>query len=108
MPARTTPKKLHRKRTTAALQAANRQAKALHAAAQTPPPATTAAPPLRLLTKAQVLARVPVSYPTLWAWQRQGKFPRAKIIGSRSVWVEAEVEAWIAARPLRPLKGTQQ
>jgi predicted DNA-binding transcriptional regulator AlpA len=36
---------------------------------------------------------------------RAGKFPRAKIIGHRSVWVEAEVYAWIAARPLRPLKG---
>jgi predicted DNA-binding transcriptional regulator AlpA len=60
---------------------------------------------VRLLSKAQVLDRVPVTFPTLWAWMRAGKFPRARIIGSKSCWVESEVEAWIAARPLRRLKG---
>jgi predicted DNA-binding transcriptional regulator AlpA len=92
-----------RKGQAAALQAANKYAKALHNAAHVPRP-QPATPP-RLLTKAQVLALVPVTFPTIWAWMRAGKFPRAKIIGTRSVWVEAEIYAWIAARPQRPLKG---
>src|SRR5262245_42978768 len=39
-----------------------------------------AAPPARkgahLLSKREVLAIANVSYPTLWSWMRQGKFPR--------------------------------
>ena len=61
--------------------------------------------PTRLLSKAQVLARVPVTFPTLWAWMRKGEFPRARSIGGKSVWIESEIEAWIAARPVRKLKG---
>lgn len=61
--------------------------------------------PTRLLSKAQVLARVPVTFPTLWAWQRQGRFPRARVVGGKSCWIESEVDAWIAALPVRPLKG---
>ena len=61
--------------------------------------------PTRLLSKAQVLARVPVTFPTLWAWMRKGKFPRARSIGGKSVWIESEIEAWIATRPVRRLKG---
>jgi len=41
----------------------------------------------RLLSKAQVLQRVPFTYPTLWAWMRKGSFPRArtaKRAGSRA------------------------
>ena len=33
-----------------------------------------------------------------------GKFPAARSLGGKSVWVEAEVEAWIKALPLRKYK----
>ena len=60
----------------------------------------------RLLSKREVLARVGVSYPTLWLWMRQGKFPRSRALGgNKSVWIESEVERWIAGLPVRRLKG---
>jgi len=64
---------------------------------------------LRLLCKTEVLQIVGVSYPTLWAWMRAGKFPRARITGggsnSKSVWRSDEVEQWLAGLPMRRLKG---
>ena len=36
--------------------------------------APSAPPPLRLLSKAEVLAMVGVSFPTLWCWMRAGTF----------------------------------
>src|SRR6478672_6963776 len=43
-----------------------------------------------LLSKRQVLAIVGVSYPTIWAWMRQGTFPRSRAVGGRSMWVSTE------------------
>jgi predicted DNA-binding transcriptional regulator AlpA len=60
---------------------------------------------VRLISKPQVLDRVGVTYPTLWAWMREGKFPRSRELGGKAAWVEAEVEAWINALPTRRLKG---
>jgi prophage regulatory protein len=61
--------------------------------------------PLVFLTKAQVLKKVPVTGPTLWVWVRAGKFPRPRFISpNKTVWVEAEVDAWMQAQPLRTYK----
>jgi len=69
-----------------------------------PPP-----PPQRgLLSKKQVLALVPVTFATIWAWQRKGLFPRAKMVGGKSCWLAHEVDAWIAALPNRPYKGDEK
>jgi predicted DNA-binding transcriptional regulator AlpA len=65
----------------------------------------SAIPEVRLLTKAEVLERVGRTFPTIWAWMRAGKFPRARDLGGRPAWVESEVEAWIAALPIRRFKG---
>jgi predicted DNA-binding transcriptional regulator AlpA len=62
-------------------------------------------PRARLLSKRQVLDRVCVTFPTLWKWMRAGTFPRARVIGGKSVWLEHEVNAWIAGLPVRRLKG---
>ena len=62
-------------------------------------------PSLRLLDKHEVCAVANVTYPTLWAWMRAGKFPRGRICGGKSMWLSSEVEAWMAALPVRPLKG---
>jgi predicted DNA-binding transcriptional regulator AlpA len=59
----------------------------------------------KLIDRQEVLRRVPVSFVTLWHWMRAGTFPRSRDIGGKSAWVEAEVEAWIRNRPVRPLKG---
>ena len=67
--------------------------------------ATAAAKPARFISKQEVIARVSVSYPTIWQWMRDGKFPRSRELGGRVVWLESEVEEWMANVPLRRLKG---
>ena len=67
--------------------------------------AATAAPPVRLLAKHEVMAIANVSFPTLWIWMRDGKFPRSRIVGGKSMWVSSEIDAWLAGLPVRPLKG---
>ena len=60
---------------------------------------------LIFLSKAQILKKIPITGPTLWAWVRAGKFPRPRAISdNKTVWVEAEVDAWMQARPLRTYK----
>jgi prophage regulatory protein len=61
-------------------------------------------PTLVFLSKAQVLKKIPVTAPTLWAWVRKGKFPRPRAIFNKTVWVAAEVDAWMQARPHREYK----
>jgi predicted DNA-binding transcriptional regulator AlpA len=41
-------------------------------------------PSVRLMTKAEVLAVMNVSYPTIWAWMRDRKFPRSLAVVSPS------------------------
>jgi predicted DNA-binding transcriptional regulator AlpA len=60
---------------------------------------------VRLLSKPEVLAITGTSYPTLWQMMRDGKFPRARIHGGRSMWRSDEIDKWLAGLPLRPLKG---
>ena len=64
-----------------------------------------AEPALVFLSKAQVLKKVPVTGPTLWSWVRQGKFPKPRDISpNKTVWLEADVDAWIRAQPVRNYK----
>jgi predicted DNA-binding transcriptional regulator AlpA len=64
-----------------------------------------APPGVRLLSKSEVLAITHVSFPTIWSWMRAGKFPRSRIVGGKSMWLSSEIERWLSALPLRPLKG---
>ena len=82
----------------AALKAANAANTAVTYAVQ------EEAPP-RLLTKNAVLARIGVTFPTVWAWMRAGEFPRAVVVGNKSMWFEKEINAWLTALPRRQLKG---
>jgi predicted DNA-binding transcriptional regulator AlpA len=59
---------------------------------------------LRLLSKPEVLAITGTSYPTLWQMMRDGRFPRARIHGGRSMWLSTEID-WLAGLKVRPLKG---
>jgi prophage regulatory protein len=60
---------------------------------------------VRLILKPEVLDRTGVTYPTIWQWMREGKFPRSRELGGKSAWVESEVTSWILSRPIRRLKG---
>ena len=59
----------------------------------------------RLISKPEVLDRVGVTFPTLWAWMRAGVFPRSRDLGGKACWLESEIDAWIENRPIRRLKG---
>jgi predicted DNA-binding transcriptional regulator AlpA len=61
--------------------------------------------PPRLLDKAEVCAIANVTFPTVWAWMRAQTFPRSRVVGGKSMWLSTEVEAWLAALPVRRLKG---
>lgn len=60
-----------------------------------------------LLTKPEILAIAGVTFPTIWAWMREGTFPHSRIVGGRSMWRSDEIEKWLAELPLRPLKGDE-
>jgi predicted DNA-binding transcriptional regulator AlpA len=65
---------------------------------------TVVAPP-RFISRREVLDRVGVSFATIWAWMKEGRFPRGRELGGRTMWVESEVTAWMLDRPVRKLKG---
>jgi prophage regulatory protein len=53
----------------------------------------------RFLRLPEVRQRVSVARSTIWHWVRLGRFPKPLKIGENcTVWVESEVEAWIAER----------
>jgi predicted DNA-binding transcriptional regulator AlpA len=73
-------------------------------------PGTAAAEPRsldRLIFRSELIDAVGVSYVTVWSWMRAGTFPRGRDIGGRTAWIESEVAAWIASRPIRRLKGDE-
>jgi predicted DNA-binding transcriptional regulator AlpA len=63
------------------------------------------APAVRLIGKPEVCAIANATFPTIWSMMRAGTFPRARIVGGRSMWRSDEVDAWLAGLPVRPLKG---
>jgi predicted DNA-binding transcriptional regulator AlpA len=63
--------------------------------------------PSRLLDKAEILSITRVSFPTVWTWMCDKKFPRSRIVGGKSMWLSTEIDAWMAALPVRPLKGDE-
>jgi predicted DNA-binding transcriptional regulator AlpA len=65
------------------------------------------APPVRLLDKHQILSITGVSFPTVWTWMRAGTFPRSRIVGGKSTWLNTEIDQWLANLKVRPLKGDQ-
>jgi predicted DNA-binding transcriptional regulator AlpA len=61
-----------------------------------------------MLGRAEVLALTGRSYATLWQWMREGRFPLARKMGDRPVWLSTEIEQWIADLPphrLKPLRA---
>ena len=60
---------------------------------------------VRLLDKHEVCAIAGVTYPTIWSWMRVEAFPRSRVVGGKSMWLSTEVDAWLAALPVRKLQG---
>lgn len=51
---------------------------------------------VRILRMPEVVRRTGASKSTVYSWIEQGKFPKGKKIGGRSVgWLESTVEEWI-------------
>lgn len=60
--------------------------------------------PEKILTRADVVDRVGVSYVTLWTWMQEGKFPLARGLSGdagKIGWLENEIDDWIKSRPVR-------
>ena len=79
-------------------------------AAQAAPAPTDSTP--RLLSRQEVLKLVPISYPCLWAWVRDGIFPAPRALGpagtkNRVAWLESDVRHWIETQPERRGKGAK-
>lgn len=54
--------------------------------------------PEALLRLPQVLAHVPIGRSTLWAWVREGRFPKPIKLGPMTTaWRASEVDAWLEA-----------
>ena len=52
--------------------------------------------PTRILRLSEVQARTGLSRTTIYRWRVGGRFPRAIVLGRRTVgWIESEVEEWI-------------
>jgi predicted DNA-binding transcriptional regulator AlpA len=49
-----------------------------------------------LIGKAELLARVPITFTSIWRMSQDGRFPRGRVIGNRTCWVKSEVDAWLA------------
>jgi predicted DNA-binding transcriptional regulator AlpA len=60
---------------------------------------------MRLLDRHQVCAIVGASYPSVWEWMRKGTFPRSRVVGGKTKWFSTDIDAWMAALPIRRLKG---
>lgn len=59
---------------------------------------------MKLIRKSRLLQYVPLSYSQINRLEKDGKFPRRRLIGARAVaWNEEEVKDWIDARPQSPL-----
>jgi prophage regulatory protein len=55
----------------------------------------------RFLSLREVREMIGVSAATLWRWQREGRFPRRRLISrGRVAWLASEVAEWMRTRPL--------
>ena len=58
---------------------------------------------ITLIRRKTLLGRIPFTDRHILNLEKQGKFPKRRVLGPRSVaWVEAEVNEWIASRAQGP------
>ena len=50
----------------------------------------------RIIRKPELLKMIGVSHPTIWRWEKAGRFPRRINLGPNSTgWFESEVAEWL-------------
>jgi len=59
-------------------------------------------------TKAQVLELVGKTWPCVWQWIREGKFPQPHMLGGRTIFLVDEIKAWFAALPVPQYKPLEE
>jgi predicted DNA-binding transcriptional regulator AlpA len=57
-----------------------------------------------LLDRHQIVALTGVSYPSLWKMACRGAFPKGRTLSYKTVWLKSEIDAWIAALPVSPIR----
>jgi prophage regulatory protein len=63
----------------------------------------------RIISRKELLKKIPLTYVAIWKQMRDGIFPRPIEIGEKKVgWFEDEVDAYLTARPRRRYKGDAQ
>lgn len=57
---------------------------------------------IRLLTYTELRnEKIKLARSTLWALEKEGKFPARRVHGGRVYWVESEVDAWLSNLPTK-------
>lgn len=67
--------------------------------------ATKKAVGVRLLSRAELIDKVSLSFPYIWSLIRQGRFPEPREVGGKPLWVESEIDDYIASLPVRKYKA---
>ena len=62
----------------------------------------------RLIGKAEVIARVGVTYQTIWKLMSEGRFPRSVAFADKAMWFEDEIDQFVNSLPRRVLKGDRR
>ncbi|GAA0762284.1 prophage regulatory protein [Erythromicrobium ramosum] len=71
--------------------------------------APASALPPRLLRLPEVMSRVGLRRSAIYQRMSEGRFPKCRSLGPKcSVWVEAEINAWIDSIARSPCDGLQQ
>ena len=61
----------------------------------------------KFLSKPEVLGMTGLSHVTQWRMEKRGEFPkRRQISPNRVAWLESEILAWMASRPVSKIKPT--
>jgi prophage regulatory protein len=64
----------------------------------------TTAPRSKFIFKPEVLKLTGYTFPTIWRWMRDGQFPLSFDIGTKTAWLESEIDGWLASRPRSTFK----
>jgi predicted DNA-binding transcriptional regulator AlpA len=62
----------------------------------------------RLIGKVEVIARIGLSYQTIWKLMVEGRFPRSIVLAGKVMWFEDEIDVFIASLPRRVLKNDKR
>jgi hypothetical protein len=58
-----------------------------------------------LIDKREVLAIIGCTYPVVWEWQRDGRFPLGHTVVGKTMWHALAIADWLDGLPVRPVKA---